>query len=102
MSPLTQKGKIKMTETNELVMPSSPADIKKLKGMIEEAALCLQKIADQQEHLKDIYSTIKEDLNIAPKYSRKLAKTYYKHNFSEVQAENEEFEKLYTQVVELD
>lgn len=87
-------------DTNELILPTSPADIKKLKGAIEEAAMCLQKIADQQSHLKDIYDLIKEELNIHPKYSRKLAKTYYKSNFQDVKAENSEFEKLYQAVLE--
>ena len=86
-------------ESNEVILPTSPADIKKLRGCIEEVALCMQKIADQQAHIKDIYTLIKEDFNIHSKYSRKLAKTYYQSNFMEVQAEHEEFEKLYHAVV---
>ncbi len=81
--------------TNELILPSSPADIKKLNGAIDEAALCLQRIADQRAHMKDIFATIKEDFQIAPKYSNSLAKVRYKNNFTEVKAEQEEFEALY-------
>lgn len=81
--------------TNELILPSSPADIKKLNGAIDEAALCLQRIADQRSHMKDIFTTIKEDFQIAPKYSNSLAKVRYKNNFTEVKAEQEEFEALY-------
>lgn len=87
-------------DTNEVIMPTSPADIKKLKGAIEEAAMCMQKIADQQSHLRDIYQLIKEDLNIHPKYSRKLARVVYKSNFQDVKAENSEFEKLYSTVID--
>jgi lysyl-tRNA synthetase class I len=89
----------KMAKSNELILPTSPTDIKKLQGMVEEAARCLQKMDDQREAMKDIFSVIKEDFQIAPKYSGKLAKTYYKNNFHESQAEQQEFESLYELII---
>lgn len=88
-----------MAKSNELILPTSPADIKKLQGMIEEAARCLQKMDDQRAAMKDIYAVIKEDFQIAPKHSGKLAKTYYKNNFHEAQAEHQEFESLYELII---
>jgi hypothetical protein len=85
--------------TQEVIIPSNPADLKKIKGMIEEAAHCFQRIADQNEALKDILDTIKEDFQIAPKYSRKMARAYYKNNFHDTQAEYQEFETLYESVL---
>lgn len=81
--------------TAELILPSSLADLKKLNGNIDEAALCLQRIADQRSHMKDIFAQIKEDFQIAPKHANNLAKVRYKNNFIEVRAEQEEFEALY-------
>jgi hypothetical protein len=54
---------------------------------------------DQREAMKDIFEAIKEDFQIAPKYSRKLSKTYYKNNFHESQAEHQEFESLYELII---
>jgi|LakMenE01Jun11ns_1017448.scaffolds.fasta_scaffold9957884_13 hypothetical protein len=91
-----------MTNTSELILPTSPADIKKLKGMIEEAALCMQRIDDQKDQMKSIFDAIKDQLQIAPKHARKMTKTYHKNNFSETQAEYSEFEALYESVMGID
>lgn len=79
--------------------PSVPADRAKLKGMIEEAAVCMQKIDDQRAAMKDIFELIKDDFAIAPKYSRKMAKAYYKQTYIDMQAEQEEFELLYEAII---
>lgn len=84
-----------MSNTQELVLPTSPADIEKLQGMIQEGALTLQKIDDQKLQLKAIYDAIKDELNIPPKYSRKLIKTFYKDSFRDEVSDNEDFIQLY-------
>lgn len=88
--------------STELILPTSPADLKKLNGAFEEAALCLQRMDDQRLQLKAIFDQVKDDFQIAPKYSRKLAKVFYKNNFMEVQAEQEEFQSLYEAVAKQD
>lgn len=85
---------------SEIILPSNPEDIKKIKGMIEEAAVCLQRIDDQKAALKDITDIIKADYQINPKHSRKMAKDYYKNTFSETLAEQSEYETLYESVME--
>jgi hypothetical protein len=88
--------------TEPLILPSSPADKEKLKKVFDEAVVCLQRIDDQREALKEIFTHIKETFQIDPKYSRKLARTYFKNKFNEVQAESEEFESLYTAIIGID
>jgi hypothetical protein len=87
-------------QTDQLIIPSNPADREKLKGVVEEIALAYQRIADQQSAIKDILEHAKEDLGIPPKFTRKLAKTFYKNNFKETQSEYEDFETLYEAVIE--
>jgi hypothetical protein len=87
------------TQPESATLPSVPADRAKLKGMIEEAAVCMQRIDDQREAMKDIFELIKEDFAIAPKYSRKMAKAYHKHTYRDMQAEQEEFELLYEGII---
>ncbi len=81
--------------TQELILPTSEKDIEKLKNAIDEAIIQLQKIDDCKLQLKAIFDHIKEDLDIAPKYTRKLAKTAYKDSFKDDVAENDDFVQLY-------
>ena len=77
-----------------------PADRKKIRDAIEQAAVCLQEIADKRDDIKEIAKDIKEKYEIAPKQFNKLARSRFKHNHAEVTAENEEYETLYESIVE--
>ena len=88
--------------SEEIILPSNPADRKKLFGNVQEAALCLQRIADQRSHYNDIIKGIKEDFQISPKASGLMIKTYHKNNFRELQSQQQEFEELYMAIVGLD
>ena len=83
------------TNTQELILPTSTKDIEKLKNAIDEAIIQHQKLDDCRLQLKAIFDMVKEDLGIAPKYTRKLAKTAYKDSFKDDVEENEEFVQLY-------
>jgi len=85
---------------NDTVIPSNPADCNAMKGMVVEMTVCLQKIEDQKEQMKDIAEACEEKFNIPKKYLNKLARVMFKHNYSDLQAENEHFEYLYEAVME--
>ena len=59
----------------------------------------MQKMDDQREAMKDIFEVIKDDFAIAPKYSRKMTKAFYKNTFTDMQVEQEEFELLYLGII---
>ena len=82
-----------------VVLPSSPADIAKIRDAIHETAIAMQKVEDLRAQIKDIYTMIKEDFAIAPKYSAKMAKAYFKGSFKDMQAESSEFELLFETVL---
>jgi hypothetical protein len=92
---LLKEIKIMTTNTQELILPTSAKDIEKLKNAIAECIVQHQKMDDCRLQLKAIFDYVKEDLGIAPKYTRKLAKTAYKDSFDDELAENEEFVQLY-------
>jgi hypothetical protein len=79
--------------------PSSPADREKLKVMLEEIVHAMRRADDEKVSIKEIKDEIKKQFGIAPKYSGKMAKTMYKHEFDLVKAENSEFEELYEQII---
>jgi hypothetical protein len=48
--------------------------------------------------VKEIFADIKDEFEIVPKVTRKLARIYHKRNLQEVVAENEEVTEAYDQL----
>lgn len=83
-----------------VVVPSSVEDRKKLKSMLAECTHCLQRKDDESAAMKDIIAEIHAQFDIPKKIATKLARTMYKRDYDSLQAENEDFESLYTVIVE--
>lgn len=81
-------------------VPSSPSDRQKFKLMLVEMTKCMQKIDDEKESIKEIANSAQEQFSVKKKLVTKLARTMYKHNYADLQAENEHFETLYETLVE--
>lgn len=81
-------------------IPTNPADRQKLKGMLAEITNSMRRMDDEREQITDIAKAIEDAFGIKKKVARKLASTMYKHNYADVQAENEHFEFLYEALVE--
>lgn len=79
----------------DVTVPSSPNDRSKLKTMLTEITHCMQRADDERESIKEIINDAYSKFDIPKKVLRKLATTMYKHNYEDVQAENEDFETLY-------
>ena len=80
--------------------PSNPADRQKLKLALEQITDSMARAAAERDHIKEVIDMIKENFEIDPKQTRKLAKTMYDRSFTDLQQENEDFELLYESVVE--
>lgn len=87
-------------ETPQIVIPSNPSDRKKLRVMLEEMTHCFRRMDDEKTSVKDITDAIKDQFSIAPKFSKKLAKTMYENNFPTIDAEHSELQALYHTIVE--
>lgn len=84
---------------SETVIPSSLEDRKKLKLLLGELVTQLQKIQFEKETYKEVVSSIKEQFNLPPKVTNKMAKTMFKQNFDDVKEEDSTFETLYEIIV---
>lgn len=84
----------------ELAYPSNPKDRQELKTMLAEMTNSMRRIDDEREQITDIAKAAEEKFEIKRKLIRKLATTMYKHNYADLQAENEHFEFLYEALVE--
>ena len=78
----------------------NPKDAQALKVMVIEMTNCLQTMDNEREAMKDIAESAEDKFGIKKKYINKVARTMYKHNYTDLQSENEHFEDLYESVAE--
>lgn len=80
---------------------SSPADRKKIRDALQEISDSMTRIEAERDLIKDIKATLHEDFKevLTRKQIGKMARVYHKQNFSQEQAESEQFEQLYEEVV---
>ncbi|MFY0655395.1 MAG: hypothetical protein JXR12_01325 [Neptunomonas phycophila] len=79
-------------EHHGLVLPSSPADRKRLVGNMNELVVALTRIKSEQDHKKEIINHIHEEFDIPKKLITKAASTLFNESYNKVSAENEDFE----------
>ena len=74
--------------------------LKTLKGGLKELSDVFTMQESQKEVVKDIVTSLHEELKIPKKLINKLARTYHKRNYEETSHENQEFEMLYESINE--
>ena len=79
---------------------SSPVDRAKIEKMLGEISNSHTRVAAERDLIKETISEMSQEFNLPKKTLNKMAKTYYKQNFHVEQADHEEFEDLYTTIVE--
>jgi hypothetical protein len=87
-----------MAKTNEIIVPSSPADLKRIMEAVKEGNECMTRIAAEKDALKDIVDTVAEEFKLPKRYIGKLIKTYFKQSFEVELNQTEDFQELYTAV----
>lgn len=70
-----------------------------IQGAISEMIDSFQRQGAERSLQKEIVSRVKEDTTVTPKIFRKMARTAFNANFSQQQAENEEFETIFQEIV---
>ncbi len=87
--------------TKEIVVPSTPADLKVIRDAVVEANDSLIRIASERELIKDIVANLAEKYEGLPKrYINRMIKTYHKNSFDKESTEMDDFETLYVAVTE--
>lgn len=88
----------KKSKKVEFVMPTSPADVLKIKNAVKEASNSLLRIEAERENIKAIRDTLKDELGLPNAKFNEITKLYHKQNYSEVVAKDEEKVELYVKV----
>jgi hypothetical protein len=79
-------------------MNLTPNDRLKLESALKDMSASMARQEAERDMQKNIIGDICDELNLAKKVFRKLAKVYHKQNFDDEVATHEEFEKLYETV----
>ena len=79
-------------------MTLSEADKTKLVGALKDMSASMLRTSAERDLQKNIKGDICEELDLNKKVFAKLAKTFYKKNFTEEEELNKLFENLYKEV----
>jgi len=85
---------------SNLIIPSNPKDIQKLKQMVGEATNAMARIDSENELKKEIIEEIVEQFELPKKMVTKMITVAHKANYSEVSGDAEDFGDLYESVME--
>jgi hypothetical protein len=77
----------------------SAEDKKKVKNAIVGLNDSMTRAAAERDYQKETVNNIAQEVGLDKKVVRRMAKTFYKSNFSEEQDDNKSFEELYTVIV---
>ena len=84
-----------MTKVNTLFVSYDDAQLKKLKGYVEEVVLHMHKNKNNNEAVKDIIDAAHDELKIPKKIIKRMSKTQFNNSFQNEVAESKEFEALF-------
>jgi DNA-binding transcriptional regulator GbsR (MarR family) len=77
---------------------SNPSDRKAVYDALREISNSLTRMEAERDLIKETLNMVKDQFELPPKYTRKLAKIYHKQNFQELKAEQAEVEDLYEKI----
>lgn len=76
------------------------ADAPKIKGALVEMSNALTRIEAEREFIKDALGALSEEYELDKRLLRRALKAYHKANYSQEEAEANDFFEFYTTVVE--
>ncbi len=78
-----------------IIVPSNPADLKKLKGFIKEGSDCLTRIEAEKDALKDIADVAHEEFELPKSIINALIRHHHKADFEKKEMEFNDFTELW-------
>lgn len=77
----------------------SDADKKRLKEAVMEMNDSMTRTAAERDLQKEILNKMNDQLGVDKKLLRRMAKVYFKSNYSQEQEDNRNFEEMYDEVM---
>ena len=85
--------------SNAIVIPSSPADLKKIRDALKEASNSLTRIESEQEFLKELKDELHDSVGLPKPVIGQLIKRFHAQDAKKVQEEQDEFFTLYDKIM---
>lgn len=76
------------------------ADQKTLRDGVKEISIHLKRMDDEKLAIKDIVESVFDEIKVPKKIINRLAKVYHKQSFVSVSTEDNEFQTLYSEIIE--
>lgn len=89
-----------MSDLNELVLPSSPADRAKIKAAMIECSGAMTRIESEKDYIKEAVAELAEEYEVPKKLLNKLLRVYHKSSKDQVLAEAEQMDVAYSAIFE--
>jgi hypothetical protein len=86
--------------TKDYVIPSNPADIEKIRRVMNTVSDCFTRIEAERDLIKDEIGALVEEFEIPRSVLNRMARIHHKQNFEQVVSETEEFGAFYEKVME--
>lgn len=77
------------------MMPSNPADLKKIDVALQQISDSKTRIEAEQDHIKEIVTVIHEEQGLDKRLIRQLAKVWHMRNYAEEVTQQEDFQEAY-------
>lgn len=74
-------------------------DRQKLKNAIKEMDASMTRVSGEREYQKTVINDLHDTIGLDKKLIRRLARTHFRANFKDEQDENEQFEEIYSEVI---
>lgn len=84
--------------TTDVIVPSSPEDLKRIKNAMQEISNSFTRIEAEKDFQKEALESLEEDVGIPKKYLRKMARIYHKQNMNQIKSEMETLDFLLEKV----
>lgn len=85
---------------SDIVVPSNPQDLKKLKDGIEELTNSMTRVDGEKDFQKEAIENLSEESGIDKKHIRRMAVDSHKDQFKKKANEFDEYASLYESVME--
>lgn len=79
---------------------SSPVDRQKIKKMLGEISGSMTRMEAERDLIRETIKEMSQQFQLPKKTLSRMAKVYHKQNYTQEVAEHEEFEDLYTMIVQ--
>lgn len=88
-----------MTTTQTCILPSNPADRKKIMDKMNEIDAAMNRVAAERDLIKATVTDLAQEFNLPKKYLNKFARDYHNQKFQTTLGENEEYSELVAALV---